>query len=739
MTRKTARSIRFYCLPIALLACSLPAAPAALAAGVPRRAHVPLAAPSYHALSVCPSPTHRHASCLALQLTPRAGSAAAHTLSARAQARAERSAQASAALPPGIEESQQPTWVEPAELHSAYGLPVESPAAAASQTIALVDAYNDPHAEADLEIYDRTFGLPECTVSNGCFEQVNQSGETTNLPFPASEREMENEEDVCKGSRSGDREAACAQVEEATGWSVEISTDVDVAHSVCQNCRIRLVEAASAEYSDLEAAEQTAARPAGDNRGLGATEISNSWGGEEPAFESPAFDHPGIVITAAAGDDGYRNWTEAQEAETHDKTYYAGADYPASSPHVVAVGGTKLTLTSTGARQGETVWNEDPNPEGGNSGAGGGGCSAYFSAPAWQRAVPDWSRVGCGSERAVADVAADGDPYTGVLVYDSSESKEYMLVIGGTSVASPIIASTFALAGGAQGVEYPAQTLYAHLGSASLYDVSEGGNGRCASLYSGGCEGSMNPLSALAPYDCGQQDGQDVLICNAAAGYDGPSGVGTPNGLGAFEPSGEGIKQIEERKTREKEAQERKTAQEHAAQEKQAAEEHAAQEAKRADEEKQAAEAAVEHDGSGSSNAGSDKGTSESLTSTGGSSGSKTGKGSATAPLNIPRITELKLTVSAIAALDRGRPAISRVAFTFKLNASARVRVALARQTAVHGRRRWVLEPGSFTYAAARGHDRLHLDGHTGLTPGLYRLTLAPAHGNVASISFVLD
>ena len=154
---------------------------------------------------------------------------------------------------------------------------------------------------------------------------------------------------------------------------------------------------------------------------------------------------------------------------------------------MVAVGGTKLTLSEAGARQSETVWNEDPDPSGGNEGAAGGGCSEQFAAPLWQREVPDWASVGCGtglSKRAVADVAADADPYTGVAVYDSVPYEEEAgrkhtkmlnwVPIGGTSVASPIVASMFALAGGSHGVEYPAQTLYSHLGSPSLYDVTEG-------------------------------------------------------------------------------------------------------------------------------------------------------------------------------------------------------------------------------------------------------------------------
>jgi hypothetical protein len=132
---------------------------------------------------------------------------------------------------------------------------------------------------------------------------------------------------------------------------------------------------------------------------MGATEISNSWDGEEPVTDSAVFNHPGVVITAASGDNGYLNWQSPEPAAI------GHVGYPASSPHVVAVGGTRLSLTSEGAWAGESVWN--------GYGATGSGCSETFGAPPWQQELPNWSAVGCGSKRAVADVSADADPYTG--------------------------------------------------------------------------------------------------------------------------------------------------------------------------------------------------------------------------------------------------------------------------------------------------------------------------------------
>ena len=453
----------------------------------------PLPASDYTVQSVCAAPAPGHASCLAQLLVAETAAARAYT------------------HPLGITRSHLITaakasegahGLRPQDLRGAYfpgeqaDAPVPEP-----QTIALVDAYDDPNAEADLEVYDHEFSLPSCTEANGCFEKVNQVGETGHPPVASGEREQE----------------------EADGWALEISLDIEMAHAVCQNCHVVLVEADNSENASLEAAEDTAAGT------IGATEVSNSWGGEEPLVDSAAFDHPGIVITVSAGDDGYLNW-DASKEEVEGGVKIGGVNYPASSPHVVAVGGTSLTLSSPAeTRSSETVWND-----------GGGGCSLGFMAQEWQRDVPDWSSVGCEGRRAVADVAADADPYTGVAVYDSvpyvragSGLKNARVIgwtpIGGTSVASPIIASMFALAGGSHGVEYPSKTLYSHLGSAGLYDVTEGGNGKCDDDYSSGCTGSVSPLSVT---DCGQ----GVLICNAAFGYDGPSGVGAPNGIEAFRP-----------------------------------------------------------------------------------------------------------------------------------------------------------------------------------------------------------
>jgi subtilase family serine protease len=345
--------------------------------------------------------------------------------------------------------SSFPPGYGPAQFHGAYALPATTPAA---QTIAIVDAYDDPSASSDLSAYDKTYGianLPLCpntsTSTSGCFLKVNQNGATSPLPSKSS------------------------------GWALEIALDVETAHEICQNCKLVLVEASSSSGANLDAAEETAVR-------LGATEISNSWGtnGEYSGelAENGAFNHPGIAITVASGDNGYERF-----------------GFPAASPDVIDAGGTTLTLGAGNVYRGEKTWS-----------GSGSGCSLYFSAQSWQPQAAGWSAGGCGTFRGVADVAADADPNTGASVYDTTRygGRSGWFQVGGTSLSSPLIAGVYALAGNASSVSYPAKLAYAN--ATSLHDVSEGpSTGNCS-----------------------------TTACSAAVGYDGPTGLGSPNGLGAF-------------------------------------------------------------------------------------------------------------------------------------------------------------------------------------------------------------
>jgi subtilase family serine protease len=249
----------------------------------------------------------------------------------------------------------------------------------------------------------------------------------------------------------------------SSGWAQEISLDLDMASAICQSCKILLVEASSNSFTNLGTAEDYAAAH--------ANVISNSFGGGEFSSEATAtydghFNHPGVAITASSGDSGY------------------GVEFPAASQYVTAVGGTSLTHASSSRGWSETAW----------SGAGSG-CSAFEPKPAWQK------DAGC-SRRTVADVSADADPNTGVSVYDTYRTGGW-LVFGGTSVASPIVASVYALAGNATSVSYGSFP-YSHM--ESLFDVTSGSNGSCGGSY----------------------------LCTAGLGYDGPTGLGTPNGTGGF-------------------------------------------------------------------------------------------------------------------------------------------------------------------------------------------------------------
>jgi hypothetical protein len=657
----------------------------------------PLPPSAYTTRAICPTPAPGHATCLALALVAQTAQARAYTHPLGVAATTASSAPSPAAGDFGL---------RPQDVHSAYVLPTS---ASGTQTIALVDAYNDLNAEQDLETYSAEFGLPLCTTANGCFSKVNGNGESANLPFPQTPASLTAQETLCEGSEANEttrkreeREEACFVVREAQGWSVEISLDIETAHAVCQNCHIALVEAASSGYADLESAEDAAAS-------LGADEISNSWGGPECVAgecvsDSSAFNHPGVVITASAGDDGYRNWLEEPRA--------AAANFPASSPQVVAVGGTRLRLGADGQWAGESVWNDGGKSSGHTDGHGasGGGCSAQFTAQPWQQSVADWSTVGCGSKRAVADVAADGDPYSGLAIYDSSPDCEtvyeeenarheivehfvHWCTIGGTSLASPLIAATFALAGGAGGVAYPAQTLYESAAKtpSSLHDITVGSNGECASAFDENTGMPSCTSAAEAKASCSSEP-----ICLAGGGYDGPTGVGTPDGLAAFEPS--------------------------------------TTEAAPGTNEKAAHEPP-------SSPGGGPSGASETQNPGAGEGTSSPGapaSGTSAAAAPAIQIGDLALTQRALIALNTSRPRIDQLGFTFTINLAAYVRVSLEKRVTHHGRTRWQTVGHALTIFAVVGRNGERLGGRAVLSGGNYRLTLTPAHGAAHSLSLKL-
>ena len=316
-----------------------------------------------------------------------------------------------------------PSGLGPADLVSAYKL---AAGGGAGKTIAIVDAQDDPKAESDLATYRAQFGLPPCTTANGCFKKVNQNGQAS--PLPTADN----------------------------GWAGEISLDLDMASAICPECKILLVEANQPSTEDLGAAVNTAAA-------MGATVISNSYGGGEDATQTQAdtqfFTHPGVGIFASSGDDGF------------------GVEYPAAGAHVIGVGGTSLVKSTNSRGWTEAAW----------SGAGSG-CSTVTSKPSFQNDTK------C-AKKTVADVSAVADPNTGVAVFDT-QGESGWLVFGGTSAAAPIVASIFAKTG-----HGTTDGAFVWQNTGKFFDVTTGSNGSCSGSY----------------------------LCTAGAGFDGPTGWGTPN------------------------------------------------------------------------------------------------------------------------------------------------------------------------------------------------------------------
>ncbi len=336
---------------------------------------------------------------------------------------------------------------DPCYLDSAYNVAAAAAAhgGGAGQIVAIVDAYSDPNVTSNLASYRSFFGLSACpsgTVSHS----------TSTCTF-----EVVNQ----SGSTSSLPSANAS-------WGEEISLDVEMVSAICPNCQILLVEASSSSMANLGTGVNTAVA-------MGANVVSNSYGGSEYSSEvndsQNYFNHPGIAIVVASGDGGF------------------GTEFPAASPFVTAVGGTSLLQsTDLGTRNAtESVWSD-----------AGAGCSAYEPKPSWQ------GDPGC-AKRMVADVSAVANPSTGVWVYDTYGTGFTWGAFGGTSVATPIISSIYALADNSAGTTVPASSLYAN--KSLLTPVTSGSDGTCPSA--------------------------TLYFCNAADsvnGYNGPSGLGTPGG-----------------------------------------------------------------------------------------------------------------------------------------------------------------------------------------------------------------
>jgi len=323
-----------------------------------------------------------------------------------------------------------PSGYAPSQLRTAYGVTATG---SATTIVAIVDAYGYPNAESDLAVYRTQYGLPPCTTANGCFIKISQNG-NSNYPKYNS------------------------------GWAQEQALDLDMASAMCPNCKIMLVQASTASYANLATAVNMAIS-------RGAKVVSNSYGGSETGSTSynSAFTHPGIAITASTGDSGY------------------GVSWPASSPGVIAVGGTTLIPAATSRGYSETAWAK-----------GGSGCSTVYAKPVWQNDPL------CAGKRMEADISAVGDPATGVAVYGPVVgTASGWLVFGGTSVSAPLIGGIYGSLG--LGAANGAAKLW-NSAPNGLTDITSGSNGSCGGTY----------------------------FCTAQPGYDGPTGLGTPYGAAAF-------------------------------------------------------------------------------------------------------------------------------------------------------------------------------------------------------------
>ena len=325
-----------------------------------------------------------------------------------------------------------PAGFGPADLQAAYAIPT---ALAGHPTIGLIDAYGYDALESDLATYRAQFGLPPCTTANGCLKIINQNGDTSPLPGPPP---------------SGD------------DWTLETALDVDMASAACPSCNLLVVQADDDKGDGLEVGQGVAAQ-------AGAAVISNSWGGPEQAGvslsgEETYFDQP-VAVFVAAGDNGYDDGGQ-------------GPDYPGTSAHTIAVGGTHLVKDSSARGWTETAWS-----------SGGSACSLSIAKPSYQ------ANTSCNF-KATADIAAVGDPQTGMASYDSANGG--WSVVGGTSAAAPLVAAIFAATG--NGSQTSGSFIMENANK--LNDVTAGNNGDCG----GG------------------------VLCNAGQGWDGPTGYGTPNG-----------------------------------------------------------------------------------------------------------------------------------------------------------------------------------------------------------------
>jgi subtilase family serine protease len=302
--------------------------------------------------------------------------------------------------------TKSPVGMTPDQVKAAYHLP----SSGGQGVIAIVGAYDDPTIEKDLNVFSKQFNLTECTSANNCLEVHPMSG----------------------------------KIKYDSGWAMETSLDVEWAHAIAPDAKILLVEATTPSGDNLlKAVDYAASRS-------DVVAISMSWGGgefpEEISLDNHFKSQSGAVFFASSGDNGW------------------GASWPASSPNVVSVGGTRLSIDSKNNIK-ETAWT-----------GSGGGVSVYEKQPDYQSG---YSIPKAKNMRAIPDVSYNADPATGFPIYKSTEkTKGSWYKVGGTSAGAPQWAAIQSLGLSANNEKF--YTDKATEKSASFFrDITSGSNGDC--------------------------------------------------------------------------------------------------------------------------------------------------------------------------------------------------------------------------------------------------------------------
>jgi len=371
------------------------------------------------------------------------------------------------------------TSLGPADLQAAYGLTSASTSNGAGETVAIVDAFGDSHIASDLAAYRTQWNLPACNSGTGagCLTVLNQNGVTSPLPADPD-----------------------PTIPADFSWEDETALDVEMVSAICPNCHIDLFQANSANTPDLGTAENSAAKV--------DKFVSNSWGGVdfpgEAVYDSLYFNHPGVVTAFASGDFGY------------------GPSYPAASGLVTSVGGTYLSSSSNARGYSEAAWTGTGSQADGTGASEGVGCSSGEGQPSWQTGT---EAAALCQNRMQNDVSAVANAQFGIDIYSSSGDCNTNGAfdtpndcrVEGTSVSTPLITSVYALAGNQSANTYPSSYLYQSGHAANASDFNDVTSGQVST-----CESTQ------------------IQRCRAVAGYDGPTGWGSPNGVGAFTSNASG-------------------------------------------------------------------------------------------------------------------------------------------------------------------------------------------------------